>query len=316
MNYATAIEKLTGRCQQSRKLQNNTYLQRRGQDIAVRLHSTDVVTFHPNGDVSLASGGWDTITTKDRIRSYSPFQLSTERGEAFLYLGRGQTVPFVDGITVTPEGEVKHAGKRTMDDIKTEWRETDRENARISRWKSKAKGLTRDSSNCRNRARPLASALEKCRCWQCSRKGFRPSGLKYGTCGACGCKGVYTPPACPKLTPAKIEAEENATVRRAMILCYGIARFLQDAGEPVETTALTPEFKTEDIRTFLLYRIDSYHSIAGMRDADGQITVVDGQCRNLADARKWFTKTAADCLVNRGQGSTEDIVRAELLRSL
>ena len=65
MTYETAAERLGTRS--SRKVANNTYLQRRDDStIALRLHETDVVTFRP-GTVTLDSGGWRTMTTKDRI---------------------------------------------------------------------------------------------------------------------------------------------------------------------------------------------------------------------------------------------------------
>ena len=47
---------------------NNTRLFRRGPDvIALRFHETDVVTFHADGRITLASGGWRTMSTKDRM---------------------------------------------------------------------------------------------------------------------------------------------------------------------------------------------------------------------------------------------------------
>ena len=84
--YADLDAKLTGRCSQSRKVANNTYLQRRGDDIAVRLHNTDVVTFHADGTATLSTGGWFTVTTKARINDYLPggIALSSVRGRWFL----------------------------------------------------------------------------------------------------------------------------------------------------------------------------------------------------------------------------------------
>ena len=68
MNYATASAKLTGRCRERRKMENNTYLVRRiDGGIAVRLHNTDVLLFRPNGSIVLNSGRWRTTTTKDRM---------------------------------------------------------------------------------------------------------------------------------------------------------------------------------------------------------------------------------------------------------
>jgi hypothetical protein len=52
--YTEAVERLGAR--QSRKLQNNTYVQRRSDDtIAVRLHATDVVTYYADGRTVLGS---------------------------------------------------------------------------------------------------------------------------------------------------------------------------------------------------------------------------------------------------------------------
>lgn len=39
---------------------------------SVRLHETDIVRFHANGDVTLNTGGWRTRTTRDRMRAFFP----------------------------------------------------------------------------------------------------------------------------------------------------------------------------------------------------------------------------------------------------
>lgn len=81
-SYADADEILTGRCKERRKIANNTWLERRDHDqIAVRLHDTDVVTYLPNGSITLNTGGWFTVTTKARINEFSPFGVSSTRGE-------------------------------------------------------------------------------------------------------------------------------------------------------------------------------------------------------------------------------------------
>ncbi len=56
-------------------LQRNTRLHERGENFAVRLHDTDVVTIRPNGTYIIATGGWDTVTTWDRIITYGPRSL-------------------------------------------------------------------------------------------------------------------------------------------------------------------------------------------------------------------------------------------------
>jgi hypothetical protein len=53
-----------------------------------------------------------------------------------------------------------------------------------------------------------------------------------------------------------------------------------------------------------------------MRDADGNLIVVSGECRNLEDARKWYGQAASDALQRKTRGTTEDVIREQLLRSL
>ncbi len=86
-SYIDALEKLGNR--QSRKLENNTYLQRRINGIAVMLHSTDIVLFKLDGSIILNPGAWRTRTTKERINKYSPAHVMQKRGQWILqYKGR------------------------------------------------------------------------------------------------------------------------------------------------------------------------------------------------------------------------------------
>lgn len=62
----------------TRKVANNTYLQRRSEGrLAVKLHNTDILTFHPDGSVVFTTGGWKTMTTKERMNRFG-----TARGAA------------------------------------------------------------------------------------------------------------------------------------------------------------------------------------------------------------------------------------------
>lgn len=77
-----------GRNKNRRPLQNNTYAVRRGENcIAVQLHSTDILTFYRDGRVSFNTGGWETVTTKDRINTYAPggWRVYSERGHWYLF---------------------------------------------------------------------------------------------------------------------------------------------------------------------------------------------------------------------------------------
>jgi hypothetical protein len=122
MNYKDYDDRLQGRCQQRRKVQNNTYLERRDDDIAVRLHDTDVVVWHPDGSVTLDTGGWYTVTTKDRMNGYCPARVWSNRGRWMVTWG-GRDVPFADGITLHPDGRI--TGVPDADEVA----EQDRRNA-------------------------------------------------------------------------------------------------------------------------------------------------------------------------------------------
>ncbi len=75
-NYTEAAEYLAGR--DSVKLGHNTWLERimckatnkfgeETEQIGVRLHSTYIVRFYSDGSVQLYTGGWHSVTTKERL---------------------------------------------------------------------------------------------------------------------------------------------------------------------------------------------------------------------------------------------------------
>lgn len=105
--FETANKMLNGRCQARRKIANSTWLERFGNDIGVRLHNTVVVLFKSDGSITLDSGGWKTVTTKDRMNNYSPpFNVFSSRGVWMVSKYNGSnTVPFADGIICNAEGE-------------------------------------------------------------------------------------------------------------------------------------------------------------------------------------------------------------------
>jgi hypothetical protein len=85
--YSDFIAK--GRNKTDRPLANNTRVIDRGDRIAIRLHNTDIVSFFPNGDTEFNSGGWRTMTTKDRMHYAGGFTISS-RGGNWTILHRGQ----------------------------------------------------------------------------------------------------------------------------------------------------------------------------------------------------------------------------------
>lgn len=114
MNRLEAEKLLSGRCYNSRKLAPHTYLIR-GENITVKLHDTNIVTFKQD-EIILNSGGWKTITTKDRMNRFSPARIS-QRNSAW-YIGE---YLYYDGIRLFPNGKPINPvieTKQTKDEIK------------------------------------------------------------------------------------------------------------------------------------------------------------------------------------------------------
>ena len=106
MNYAEAYALVAGKNnRKSRKLENNTYgyIEYDGS-VSVELHSTKVVTLYANGLVKLASGGWQTVTTKDRMNRYSPVSVRQRKGEWYVMStcadGCRNEFPFMENMVV------------------------------------------------------------------------------------------------------------------------------------------------------------------------------------------------------------------------
>lgn len=63
-------------------LQNNTRLYKScgefGECYEVWLHATPVVTIYKDGTYVLKTGGWATVTTKDRLNTYAPGMIFQE----------------------------------------------------------------------------------------------------------------------------------------------------------------------------------------------------------------------------------------------
>ncbi len=84
-----------------RKVANNTIEYWIGDERRIRLHNTDIVVFKENGDIVLNSGGWRTVTTKDRMNMYIPGRgISQKRGIWYI---DGKI--YADGMTITKNGK-------------------------------------------------------------------------------------------------------------------------------------------------------------------------------------------------------------------
>ena len=103
-NFKQAEAKLNGKMQ--RKIANNTYLvEIDAHAIAVRLHATNVVTYHRDGRIILNTGGWRTSTTKTRLNDYSPARISQRKGEWFAHFN-GEEHEFFNGMDVSEHADI------------------------------------------------------------------------------------------------------------------------------------------------------------------------------------------------------------------
>lgn len=88
-----------------RKLANNTYLiVREDGGFGIKLHDTEVVIHYPDR-VVLDSGGWKTVTTKDRMNNFSEVSIHQAKGVWY-----ANDLPYEDGITFYSDGHVSGEG--------------------------------------------------------------------------------------------------------------------------------------------------------------------------------------------------------------
>lgn len=82
-----------------KRLGNNTHAERIGidgttrHDIGIVLHSTTILTFHDDETMSIDTGGWRTVTTKDRLNGFLPRPLRVWSEDGVWTLSRGGNNP-------------------------------------------------------------------------------------------------------------------------------------------------------------------------------------------------------------------------------
>ncbi len=81
--------------------------------VALRYHDTNVVTADSGGRVILNSGGWHTMTTKERMSEYGPCFVRQERG-VWYAMFQGKEYVFEDGMVLNEKtGNVTGAGSQS-----------------------------------------------------------------------------------------------------------------------------------------------------------------------------------------------------------
>ena len=88
-------------------LANNTRLYKRGDEFEIVLHQTAVVSVLPEGKYIVRTGGWNTLTTRDRLNRYAPGRFFTEKGILYWSPRAGANpIIFEEGMIVGEEGKV------------------------------------------------------------------------------------------------------------------------------------------------------------------------------------------------------------------
>ena len=109
--YAELAEFLEqGKDKTSRPAENNTRVIRLdASTVGVRLHETIVIRFTGEGAITLDSGNWRTVTTKERMNAYlpMPWRVYSEKGQwRFYNMQTRESWGYADGLTVLPDGTV------------------------------------------------------------------------------------------------------------------------------------------------------------------------------------------------------------------
>lgn len=93
-----------GRDKQSRTIANNTKVRKIENGVAIRLHDTDIVTITDSGLITLNSGGWLSVTTKERLNRYTNARISQRLGIWYISDKAGNDSLFYDGMTISADG--------------------------------------------------------------------------------------------------------------------------------------------------------------------------------------------------------------------
>ena len=94
--FEDAIKFLGGETQ--KEFGHNTYMTRLSSgSVAVTYHKTEIVTYHPNGTITLDNGGWHTVTTARRMHRLTPSNVRVGVRNRLMYVERVTD----DGVTTT-----------------------------------------------------------------------------------------------------------------------------------------------------------------------------------------------------------------------
>lgn len=100
IDYKKAEELVKGRGK--RKIANNTYLEQIDEVYVVRLYDTDIIKIYPDNTQVLFSGGFRTVTTKNRINEFSFTRVHQDKKVWHFRSGER----FFEGARISESGKV------------------------------------------------------------------------------------------------------------------------------------------------------------------------------------------------------------------
>ncbi len=94
----------------SKMLDHNTVQYSVGNNVFIRLHDTDIISYIGNREIILSSGGWKTMTTKDRLNKFvrKGVMIYSDKGLWYIMDKYGNKSEFYDGIALTTSWKIKN----------------------------------------------------------------------------------------------------------------------------------------------------------------------------------------------------------------
>lgn len=108
--YETVKAMLHGKPQ--KRIAGNTTIIDRGSSVALQYHWTDVVTWNENGTIILSSGGYGTLTTKERLNhALNGIARIVQKDYAWYVDFNGHRYHFHSGMVINPTTQtITHNG--------------------------------------------------------------------------------------------------------------------------------------------------------------------------------------------------------------
>lgn len=101
MDYSGAFSLLGSK--DTYKLKSNTSLEREDGYIALRFHATSIIKFFPDRSIKIRNGGYQTVTTKDRLNEYLNSAVISTRDGNWVITVHGTEYLFEDGMVIASD---------------------------------------------------------------------------------------------------------------------------------------------------------------------------------------------------------------------